>query len=155
MSYIDLENVSRFYLVGKNHRKYVLRNVTISFPYAGLISVLGKSGCGKSTLLNLIGKLDNPSEGAIYYEDEDISRFKEKRLQLFRKETVSYIFQHYHLLENQTVLYNVMLPALLNGDSFAIAKNKAMSLIKDYGIKDELLNKKCSKLSVGKKKESL
>ena len=115
------------------------------------ISVLGKSGCGKSTLLNLIGKLDNPSEGVVYYEDEDIAKYKESRLQSFRKETVSYIFQHYHLLENQTVLYNIMLPALLNGDSFAKAKTKSLAMIKEYGISKDMLHKKCSKLSGGEK----
>ena len=151
MSYIDLENVSRFYLISKNQKKYALRNITLSFPDIGLISILGKSGCGKSTLLNLIGKLDNPSEGVVYFEDEDIAKFKENRLQYFRKDTVSFIFQHYHLLENQTVLYNIMLPALLNGDSFAKAKNKALSMIKNYGINKEMLHKKCSKLSGGEK----
>lgn len=151
MSFIELEGVSRFYLINKSEKKYVLRNVTLSFPHTGLISVLGKSGCGKSTLLNLIGKLDDPSEGDIYYEEENIATFKEKRLTAFRKNVVSYIFQHYHLLENQTVLYNIMLPALLNGDSFAKAKRKALSLIETFSITKEILHKKCSKLSGGEK----
>ena len=63
MSLIDLSNVSRFYNVGKEQQKYVLKAVSLSFPNKGLISILGKSGSGKSTLLNLIGGIDKPSEG--------------------------------------------------------------------------------------------
>ena len=151
MSFIELHRVSRFYLINKTEKKYVLKDVTLSFPSAGLISVLGKSGCGKSTLLNLIGKLDKASEGEIYFNNKNIAKFSEKELRQFRKNTVSYIFQHYHLLENQTVLYNIMLPALLNGDAFATAKEKALKLIDTFSIRKEMLNKKCSKLSGGQK----
>ena len=151
MSFIELEKVSRFYLINKNQKKYVLKDVTLSFPSAGLISVLGKSGSGKSTLLNLIGKLDDPSEGIIYFNDENITKFKEKKLTSFRRNVVSYIFQHYHLLENQTALYNIMLPCLLKGDSFVKAKKKVLSLIDDFSISKEILYKKCSKLSGGEK----
>ena len=151
MSLFELKSISKFYLINKNERKYVLKDITLSFPQQGLISILGKSGSGKSTLLNLIGKLDKPSEGTIYFEEENILKYNERETTLFRKNTVSYIFQHYHLLENQTALYNIMLPALLNGDSFARAKKKVYSLIERFSIKKELLNKKCSKLSGGEK----
>ena len=151
MSLFELKSISKFYLINKNEKKYVLKDVTLSFPQQGLISVLGKSGSGKSTLLNLIGKLDKPSEGTIYFEGENILKYNERETTLFRKNTVSYIFQHYHLLENQTALYNIMLPALLNGDSFMRAKKKVYSLIERFSIKKELLNKKCSKLSGGEK----
>ena len=151
MSFIELQQVARFYLVNKKEKKYVLKNITLSFPHAGLISILGKSGSGKSTLLNLIGKLDNPSEGEIYYADENIASFKEKKVTEFRRNTISYIFQHYHLLENQTALYNIMLPCLLNGDSFAKAKSKVIALSKQFSLNEELLMKRCSKLSGGEK----
>ena len=151
MSLFELKGISKFYFVNKNEKKYVLKDITLSFPHAGLIGVLGKSGSGKSTLLNLIGKLDNPSEGTIFYCGENITKFNEKKTTIFRKNAVSYIFQHYHLLENQTALYNVMLPCLLNGNSFANAKAKVLSIIDKFSIKRELLNKKCVKLSGGEK----
>lgn len=151
MSLLVLKQISKSYPVDKNEKKYVLKDITLSFPSTGLVSVLGKSGCGKSTLLNLIGKLDNPSEGKIFFNGEDISKFKEKELVNYRKRTVSYIFQHYHLLERQTALYNIMLPALLNGDSLATAKKKVLSLIDSFSIGKDLLDKKCSKLSGGEK----
>ena len=151
MSLLVIKQVSKFYHIDKNEKKYVLKDITLAFPSTGLISVLGKSGCGKSTLLNLIGKLDNPSEGAIFFNSEDISKYKEKELTFYRKRIASFIFQHYHLLENQTALYNIMLPSLLSGDSFQTAKKKVMSLIDKFSISKELLHKKCSKLSGGEK----
>ena len=151
MSLLTIRKVSKCYPINKNEKKYVLKDITLSFPFTGLISILGKSGCGKSTLLNLIGRLDNPSEGKIIFNNEDISKYKEKELVTYRKKTVSYIFQHYHLLENQTALYNIMLPALLNGDSYVSAKKKVLSLIDNFSISKDLLDKKCSKLSGGEK----
>ena len=151
MPLIELSKVSKAYLINKNEKKYVLKDITLSFPETGLISVLGKSGCGKSTLLNLIGGLDKSSEGTVYYKGDNIAKYKNKQQVTFRKSEISYIFQHYHLLENQTALYNIMLPCLLNGDSFKTAKEKVLSLINKFSIKEELLDKKCSKLSGGEK----
>ena len=151
MPLIELSKVSKAYLINKNEKKYVLKDITLSFPETGLISVLGKSGCGKSTLLNLIGGLDKSSEGTVYYKGDNIAKYKNKQQVTFRKSEISYIFQHYHLLENQTALYNIMLPCLLNGDSFKVAKEKVLSLINKFSIKEELLDKKCSKLSGGEK----
>lgn len=151
MPLIELSKVSKAYLINKNEKKYVLKDITLSFPETGLISILGKSGCGKSTLLNLIGGLDKSSEGTVYYKGDNIAKYKNKQQVTFRKSEISYIFQHYHLLENQTALYNIMLPCLLNGDSFKTAKEKVISLINKFSIKEELLGKKCSKLSGGEK----
>ena len=150
MSLIDLNNVSRSYPVNKE-QKYVLKAVSLSFPSRGLICILGKSGSGKSTLLNLIGGIDKPSEGKVYFDNRDISKFKEKDLTLFRSQIASYIFQHYHLLENQTALFNVMLPALISGDSYREAKKKAENLLNSFSINKELFNKRCADLSGGEK----
>ena len=151
MSLIDLNSVSRFYVIGKEQKKYVLKGVSLSFPSHGFISILGKSGSGKSTLLNLIGGIDKPSEGTVYFDNENISKFKEKKLVLFRSQMVSYIFQHYHLLENQTAIYNVMLPALINGDDNKTAYKKAEELLNSFSINKELFNKRCADLSGGEK----
>ena len=151
MSLIELHNISRFYPINKEQKKYVLKNVTLSFPNHGLISILGKSGSGKSTLLNLIGGIDKPSEGSVFFNDEDISKYKEKKMVTFRNKVVSYIFQHYHLLENQTAVFNVMLPALINGDSYKKAHKKAVALLDSFSINKDLFNKKCADFSGGEK----
>ena len=128
MNQIELHNVSRFYRIDKNEEKYVLKDISLSFSSTGLVSILGKSGCGKSTLLNIIGKIDKPREGKVYFSGEDISKFNEKKTAIFRSQVISYIFQHYHLLENQTAIYNVMIPALIAGDSYKTAYQKATKL---------------------------
>ena len=151
MSLIELHNVSRFYKVGKNDEKYVLRDINLSFPSHGLISILGKSGCGKSTLLNIIGKIDKPSEGTIYFNGEDISKYNERKTATFRSQVISYIFQHYHLLESQTAIYNVMLPALIGGDSYKVAHDKAVKLLDSFAIDKSLYDKRCADLSGGEK----
>ena len=150
MSLIELNNVSRFYPIGKD-KKYALKDISLTLPSNGLVSILGKSGCGKSTLLNLIGKIDKPSEGKIYFNNEDISKYSEAKTVVFRSQMVSYIFQHYHLLENQTAIYNVMLPALISGDSYKDAHAKATELLNSFSIDKNLFNKRCADLSGGEK----
>ena len=127
MALFELNNVSRYYLVDKK-KKYVLKDICLSFPSVGFISILGKSGCGKSTLLNLIGKIDEPSEGTIYFNNENISKYKEKKLTEYHSRAISFIFQHYHLLDNQTALYNIMLPSLISGKSYQEAEKEAYKL---------------------------
>ena len=79
MSLIELNKASKAYLINKNEKKYVLKDITLSFPETGLISVLGKSGCGKSTLLNLIGGLDKASEGTVYYKGDNAYEYYHQR----------------------------------------------------------------------------
>ncbi len=150
MALFELNNVGRYYLVDKK-KKYVLKNITLSFPNQGFISVLGKSGSGKSTLLNLIGKLDEPSEGTVYFNGKNISKYKEKDITLFHSKAISFIFQHYYLLDNQTALYNVMLPALISGEKPKTAKEEALRLLKDFSINEEIINKRCCDLSGGER----
>lgn len=151
MNQIELHNVSRFYRIDKNEEKYVLKDISLSFPSCGLVSILGKSGCGKSTLLNIIGKIDKPSEGKVYFSGEDISKFNENQTAIFRSQVISYIFQHYHLLENQTAIYNVMIPALIGGDSYKVAFEKATKLLDSFSIDKSLYEKRCADLSGGEK----
>ena len=150
MALFELNKVSRFYLLDKK-KKYVLKDVTISLPSHGLVTILGKSGSGKSTLLNLLGKIDSPSEGSIYFNNEDINKYKEKKISTFHSQCVSFIFQHYHLLDKQTALYNVMLPALMCGKSVQTAKEEAIILMNEFGINEGLFNKRCVDLSGGER----
>ena len=150
MALFELNKVSRFYLADKK-KKYVLKDVTLSLPSHGLVTILGKSGSGKSTLLNLLGKIDTPSEGNIYFNNEDINKYKEKKIASFHSQCVSFIFQHYHLLDKQTALYNVMLPALISGKSYQTAKVEATTLMNEFGLDKGLFNKRCVDLSGGER----
>ncbi len=150
MALFELNKVSRFYLIDKK-QKYVLKDVTLSLPSHGLVTILGKSGSGKSTLLNLLGKIDAPSEGTIYFNNEDINKYKEKKISAYHSQCVSFIFQHYHLLDKQTALYNVMLPSLISGKSYQTAKEEAIILMNEFGLSEGLFNKRCIDLSGGER----
>ena len=150
MALFELNKVSRFYLIDKK-QKYVLKDVTLSLPSHGLVTILGKSGSGKSTLLNLLGKIDAPNEGTIYFNNEDINKYKEKKISAYHSQCVSFIFQHYHLLDKQTALYNVMLPSLISGKSYQTAKEEAIILMNEFGLDEGLFNKRCIDLSGGER----
>ena len=100
---LNLVNVSKNFALGKkNIRKDVIKNINYSFESGKIYSILGKSGSGKSTLLSLIGLLDVPSSGNIFYNNELVS----KNYDLYRSQ-VSFVFQNFNLIENLTVYENL------------------------------------------------
>ncbi len=107
---IKLENVSKKY--GNN---VVLDNLNINFNSGEFISIMGPSGSGKSTLLNIIGAMDKPDSGKVIINNEEINRFNEEELTLFRKKHVGFIFQFFNLFNNLTVFENVQIPLLISG----------------------------------------
>jgi putative ABC transport system ATP-binding protein len=107
---IKLENVEKYYGV---HR--VLRGINLEVKRGEFVSVMGSSGSGKSTLLNLIGGMDRPEKGKIIVNAEDISRYQDEKLTLYRRSKIGFIFQFFNLLPNITVLENISMPLLLNG----------------------------------------
>ena len=96
------------------------------------LAVTGSSGCGKSTLLHLLGGMDQPTEGEIWYRDLPLHRLSETRLTRFRRREVGFIFQFFYLLPTLTVLENVELPLELLGDSSS--RRRAMDLLELVGL---------------------
>ena len=150
MPLIRLNNVSRYYKIDKE-KFYALRNFTYDFPNKGLISICGKSGSGKSTLLNIIGLLDKPNEGLFDFNNEDTRFWKEKRINRYRNKEIGIVFQKYNLLEEETALYNIYFPMLINGQSVKKSKEKAYTYALKFGFNKEFLNKKVKQLSGGEK----
>jgi putative ABC transport system ATP-binding protein len=107
---IKLQNVEKYYGV---HR--VLKGINLDVKRGEFISVMGSSGSGKSTLLNLIGGMDRPEKGKIIINAEDISRYQDEKLTLYRRRRIGFVFQFFNLLPNITVLENISMPLLLNG----------------------------------------
>ena len=143
MSLIQVLNLTKTYKIsGRNVN--VLKDITLELPQSGLIVILGKSGSGKSTLLNIIGGIDKPTSGGVIFS---LKRKGEK----FSNFDRSFIFQHYHLLENETPLYNVMLPALIQGYDKKFAEVQARELIKSFGLDESILKKETRFLSGGEK----
>jgi putative ABC transport system permease protein len=145
-----LINVTKKYLDHCEEDVTALDHVTIKLPRAGLLIISGTSGCGKTTLLNILGGLDKPTSGEVYFENERIDNKDEKWWDAFRGNNIGFIYQDFNTLDDMTVAYNISLPLILHGVNKSEANEKTEKVSKELGI-DKILNKKCSKLSGGQK----
>lgn len=89
-----------------------LNKVDLEIQKGEFVAVMGPSGCGKSTLLNIIGLLDNPSSGELWFDGIEVSRFKERQRTELRKSNIGFVFQSFNLIDELTVYENVELPLL-------------------------------------------
>jgi len=89
-----------------------LNKVNLSVENGEFVAVMGPSGCGKSTLLNILGLLDNPTEGELYFEDIEVAKFNERKRTNLRKSNIGFVFQSFNLIDELTVYENVELPLL-------------------------------------------
>lgn len=151
MSFLELHNLNKTYSIYQQEKRYALANFSIILPSSGLVAINGKSGSGKSTLLNMVGLLDRPDSGNIYLNNHDITRFKSHRKRLYRNKDIGIIFQHYHLLEKESVLFNIMLPMLIAGEKYKSAKEDALLLLEGINFPSHLYERKCGNLSGGEK----
>lgn len=151
MYILRLSSIRKKYKLENGKDKVVLNKISLMFPERGLFSINGKSGSGKSTLLNIISMLDEPTSGTIYYRNKNILKWKDKERNLYRNKDIGIVFQSYHLLENETVIFNIMLPALISGKKLKEAEIAAKNLLKSINFKENLYHQKCKDLSGGEK----
>jgi lipoprotein-releasing system ATP-binding protein len=129
----------------------VLNEVTFKINKGAFVSVTGKSGCGKSTLLYILSTMDTDYEGQLLIDNESMENKKEKQLAKIRNEKIGFVFQFHYLLNEFSVLKNVMLPALkLNTHPEKEIEQKAMQKLQMLGM-EKLAAKKPNQLSGGEK----
>ena len=126
----------------------VLNDVNLRINSGDFLSLMGPSGSGKSTLLNLIGLLDVPTRGKIFFKGKEISNLNPNEKAKLRNCSFGFVFQGFNLLKRNTVIENVMLPLLYRGTSRYDAKKEAKKVLKLTGI-DEFENRLPSQLSGG------
>lgn len=126
----------------------VLKGVDLVLQKGEMLGIVGASGAGKSTLLHVLGTLDRPTEGTVYFEKLDVFRFSDAKLAQFRNKKIGFIFQLHHLLPEFNALENVLIPALIAGMNRDNAMKKAERLLDEVGLK-ERLNHKPGELSGG------
>lgn len=126
----------------------VLKGVSLEVKRGEVISIVGPSGAGKTTLLQLIGTLDKPSSGKIFFNGEELSRMSNKRLATFRNRHIGFVFQFHQLLPEFTALENITIPALIAGRDRKEAEKEAMELLKIMKL-EERANHKPSEMSGG------
>ena len=138
-------NLNKSYKDGKS-KKQILKNVNISFNNTGLVFITGRSGSGKTTLLNIIAGFDKADSGEIINNDIDILKLSDSQLSNYRKYNVGFIAQDYHLINDFTVLENI----LLGDNTMDIESDEFKSVINQLGLQDHL-KKKSIDLSGGEK----
>lgn len=114
----------------------VLEDVSLEVSKGTITSIVGSSGSGKSTLLHILGGLDKPNKGSVLWKDKDISAMKPDALAEFRNKNIGFVFQFHHLLPEFTALENIAMPALIAGVSIKDASERALDLMKRFGVAD-------------------
>ena len=113
MNIVEMKNITKIY-GEKENQVLALQNINLDIEKGSVVSVVGASGSGKSTLLNIMGGVDTPSDGTVYVDGKDITKYKDDELSLFRRRKVGFIFQAYHLIPVLTVEENIKMPVLLD-----------------------------------------
>lgn len=145
MAVLSLENVTYRY---KNAQRAAVSGVSCEFEEGKVYAVVGASGSGKSTFLSLLAGLDLPTEGTIRFQGDSLA---ELNLDRYRRESISMIFQAFHLFPLLTVMENVCFPMELCGITPKDARPRAAKLLEDVGIREEQMKRFPSKLSGGER----
>lgn len=151
MAFLELRNITKIYQNSSGITQKALSDFSIIFPNSGLVGILGESGSGKSTIINLIALLDSPTSGDILLDGQSITKWSDKKKDEYRNKTIGVIFQHYNLLEEETALFNVMLPMLISGQKHSSAKEDSFTLLEGINFPKDLYKKRCADLSGGEK----
>jgi lipoprotein-releasing system ATP-binding protein len=114
----------------------VLRGIDLEINHGDFITIMGPSGAGKSTFLHILGSLDKPTEGEIYFRRQNIKEFTEDEESKFRNEKIGFVFQFYHLLQDFNVIENIMMPLLIKRINPADAIKKAGLFLEIMGLRD-------------------
>jgi lipoprotein-releasing system ATP-binding protein len=114
----------------------VLRGIEISVPKGEMVAIVGASGSGKSTLLHVLGGLDRPSEGKVFWKDDDISDLSDEEIAKRRRTMIGFVFQFHNLLPEFSAVENVMIPMMIAGEGRDKARTRAEVLLNKVGLGD-------------------
>ena len=131
----------------------VLREVNFSVQPNESVAILGASGSGKSTFLHLLGGLDKPSAGEVFWNDKNIQKLSEKEKCIFRNKHLGFVYQFHHLLPEFTALENVAMPLLLSKASSRSAREAAQAFLGKVDLSDRM-HHKIGELSGGERQRT-
>jgi len=132
---VRLNNVTKIY----GFRK-ILDSISMDVYRGEFLIVVGPSGSGKTTLLGIIAGLESPDEGEVYFEGRCIGGMNVDELAEYRNKHIGFIFQNYNLIPHLTAMENVMLPMIIAGLKENKAKRRALTLLKQFGVKDKAMS---------------
>ena len=134
---IKTEKLSMLFTTEEVQTK-ALNDVTLQVEQGEFVAIMGPSGCGESTLLNILGLLDNPTEGNYYLGDQEVGHLKEKERTNVRKGTIGFVFQSFNLLTKLTALENVALPMIYAGVNKKMRIERASQLLQSVGLGERM-----------------
>ncbi len=141
-------NLSKTFESKNGFKKVAISGLSFALPNKGLISIIGHSGSGKSTLLNIIGGLEKPTSGDVII-NTPMSSWSENDFVQYRRNTVSFIFQEFNLLDNMTIKENLALAFLLNKNNYD--QNYVNELLIKFDLSKDIINKYPSEVSIGQR----
>lgn len=133
---IEIKNIVKSYGELK-----VLKGIDLTIAEKEIVTIVGASGAGKSTLLHILGTLDAPDEGEIYYDSINVAQLTPNKLSVFRNSNIGFVFQFHHLLPEFSALENVCIPAWIKGTGKKEAEKRALELLTMLGLKDRITHK--------------
>lgn len=146
---LEFKNVSKIYKTNQNEEFIALNDFSYTFKNKGMYFIEGKSGSGKSTFCSLAALFDSPSKGEIYFKGKDINKWNKKKIDIYHSSCISVIFQHYNLLIEEDVLFNVCLPSFAIKSSKEKIKKRAKELLLKVGLNENQFKQKTKNLSGG------
>lgn len=130
---IKLRDIDKF-VDSKYQRAFILKGIDLDIEQGEFVTIMGPSGAGKSTLMNIIGMLDEPSQGEYYFFDEPIHRMKERKRSELHKHHIGFVFQAYHLIDELTVYENIETPLLYKGVKSKERKSMVAEMLDKFQI---------------------
>ncbi|MDO5558191.1 MAG: ABC transporter ATP-binding protein [Oscillospiraceae bacterium] len=147
---ISMKNIIKRYYIGLPNELQILNGISLDIKEGEFVAIVGESGSGKSTLMNMIGALDRPTEGSYLFNNEDISKFTDRKLSLVRNQEIGFVFQNFNLIPRTSAVKNVELPMMYAGVGRKERNKRAMELLELVGMKDRA-DHKPNELSGGQK----
>ena len=144
---LELKNIKKDYPAGDG-AVHALRGIDLQFRKSEFVSILGPSGCGKTTMLNIIGGLDQYTDGDLVINSKSTKSFKDRDWDAYRNNSIGFVFQSYNLIPHQSVLQNVELALTLSGVPKAERRRRAKKALEDVGLATQL-NKRPGEMSGG------
>ena len=144
---ISVKGVSKVFKVGEENFT-ALRDINLEIDGGSFMSFVGPSGSGKTTILNLIGGLDVPTAGNIFFKNTKLSSMNRNQMAQYRRKNIGFIFQTYNLFPVYSVYENILFPLLLNGSKEKDARERVMNIVNKVGLSDQV-KKRPSQLSGG------
>jgi len=147
MALIEMQNIRKDYFLGEAV-VHALQGIDLQIDTGEFVAIWGPSGSGKTTLLNLIGAIDDPTEGSLEIAGREVSSLSDNQRSELRNESIGFIFQSFNLVPVLSALENVMLPLQIKGASSGEAKTRALLRLEAVGLAD-LVNNRPFKMSGG------